>query len=66
MWTSDTYHDVYLGKFNSSGNGIWNSTVNGPRGITDKGLGVVLDNNSNIYVVGQSAFNASTNSYDIY
>ncbi len=67
LWSSATYEDIYLGKFNSSGSNLWNATINGPQTANnyDKSYGVAVDNNSNIYVAGAS-FWSSAGSYDIY
>jgi len=64
-WSSNLNYDLYLGKFNSSGSNLWNSTINGPQNGFDYGYGVTVDNNSNIYVVGASNWSSSVN-YDIY
>ncbi len=44
---------------------LWNVTMDGPQNSYDYGYGVAIDNNSNVYVVGQSYWSNAT-SGDIY
>jgi PGF-pre-PGF domain-containing protein len=62
-WYLNSGSDIYLGKFNSSGSNIWNATLNGIQNEDDRGYGVAVDNNSNIYVTGFSTWSGL---YDIY
>ncbi len=66
-WTNNTTTALYLGKFNSSGNNLWNLTVNNPRGSGSffGGKSIVIYNNTNIYVVGDGPWSSGTSS-DIY
>jgi PGF-pre-PGF domain-containing protein len=64
-WSSASSSDIYLGKFNSSGNNLWNVTINGPQNSWDSGSGIAVDNNSNIYIIGTSYW-SSDSSGDIY
>ncbi|MGQ4876720.1 MAG: SBBP repeat-containing protein [Promethearchaeia archaeon] len=52
--TTESYgngeNDVFLLKYNPSGNLIWNKTWGG--GIDDRGYGIAVDNLGNIYITG--------------
>ncbi|MCX6746654.1 MAG: SBBP repeat-containing protein [Candidatus Pacearchaeota archaeon] len=60
-----TTYNIYLGKWNSSGQQMWNATLNGPQNNTDSGYGVTLDSHSNIYVSGSSYWSSASN-LDLY
>ena len=45
--------DIYIGKWNSSGTNLWNATINGNKNYSDVGHAAAVDNNSNVYVVGE-------------
>ncbi|OGS11582.1 MAG: hypothetical protein A2285_08270, partial [Elusimicrobia bacterium RIFOXYA12_FULL_57_11] len=49
----NTGNDVWLGKYDPSGNLIYTKTKNGPSNGYDKGYGVALDSVGNVYVTGK-------------
>jgi flagellar hook assembly protein FlgD len=52
-YSQDTGADIFLGKFDPSGNLAFARTKNGPSNGYDKGFGVSLDSFGNIYVAGK-------------
>ncbi len=56
---SDNYRDVFIAKFNSTGNSVMNITWGGIN--SDCGYGIALDGSGNIYITGSTkSFGAGT------
>ncbi|MDP2866456.1 MAG: hypothetical protein Q8O90_09450, partial [Elusimicrobiota bacterium] len=51
--SQDSGQDIWLGKYDPSGNLIYSRTKNGPSNGYDKGFGLALDPLGNVYVTGK-------------
>ncbi|MBU2573655.1 MAG: hypothetical protein KKH28_06220, partial [Elusimicrobia bacterium] len=51
--SQDSGQDIWLGKYDPSGNLIYAKTKNGPSNGYDKGFGLALDPQGNVYVTGK-------------
>ncbi len=52
--TQNNYYDFVTLKFSNSGNILWNKSYNGTGDSTDAAFALVLDNNSNVIITGES------------
>ena len=62
--TSSQGEDIWIRKYDSSGNVIWTKTHNGSDNGNDRGFGIAVDGDKNIYVIGREYDNVE--SYNIW
>ncbi|MHC4183292.1 MAG: SBBP repeat-containing protein [Planctomycetota bacterium] len=58
-----TFYDYSTIKYDASGNQLWIARYDG-NGANDRPSGIVVDNNGNVYVTGESTYHYATVKYD--
>jgi hypothetical protein len=68
--TSNGWYDVFLTRFNSTGEYLWTKTWGGIGYAWDRGIGVAVDNENNVYVtgsfLGEVDFNTDPEEEDVH
>jgi uncharacterized delta-60 repeat protein len=61
--TEIDYADYYIAKYDASGNELWSIHSDAPSHLNDKATNIVIDNNGDIVITGQSETDSSVYAY---